>query len=206
VSCNGSRAAYDTNDVFRKENTLNLTYLALNLSHYVNGVAKRHAEVSRLMFAKYQIDAITNGVHAATWAAPIFRSFSTNTSRARGQFQLALRLERPATESLERSCGGEGRLSIPSGSARTRNLDPDVLTLGLLAARRHTSGGAAAHESPSLESHRCDSGRPANHLWGKAHPNDSGGKEIIQRIWRARDSLKPEVKPARITTTSIRPG
>lgn len=30
---------------------LNMTYLALNLSSYVNGVAKRHGEVSRLMFA-----------------------------------------------------------------------------------------------------------------------------------------------------------
>ncbi len=27
---------------------LNMTYLALNLSHYVNGVAKRHAEISSL--------------------------------------------------------------------------------------------------------------------------------------------------------------
>jgi glucan phosphorylase len=33
--------------------TLNMTYLALNLSHYVNGVAKKHAEVSRHMFAEY---------------------------------------------------------------------------------------------------------------------------------------------------------
>jgi starch phosphorylase len=46
---------------------LNMTYLALNLSNYVNGVAKKHGEVSRLMFADYPIDAITNGVHAATW-------------------------------------------------------------------------------------------------------------------------------------------
>jgi len=40
-----------------------MTYLALNVSHYVNGVAKRHGEISRLMFAGYNIDAITNGVH-----------------------------------------------------------------------------------------------------------------------------------------------
>ena len=30
-----------------------MTYLALNLSRYVNGVAKKHGEVSRLMFAGY---------------------------------------------------------------------------------------------------------------------------------------------------------
>src|SRR5262249_21921629 len=53
--------------------TANMTYLALNLSHYVNGVAKKHGEVSRLMFAEYAVDAITNGVHAATWVAKPFQ-------------------------------------------------------------------------------------------------------------------------------------
>src|SRR5437016_3473300 len=53
---------------------LNMTYLGLNMSRYVNGVAKKHGEVSRLMFAGYQIEAITNGVHAATWASPHFQA------------------------------------------------------------------------------------------------------------------------------------
>ena len=43
-----------------------MTYLALNLSHYVNGVAKKHGEVNQAMFSHYVIDAITNGVHAVT--------------------------------------------------------------------------------------------------------------------------------------------
>ncbi len=50
-----------------------MTFLALNLSRYVNGVAKKHGEVSRLMFAGYSIEAITNGVHAATWVSEPFR-------------------------------------------------------------------------------------------------------------------------------------
>ena len=55
-----------------------MTYLALNLSHYVNGVAKRHGQVSRQILTPrdanhhYQIDSITNGVHLATWAASSF--------------------------------------------------------------------------------------------------------------------------------------
>jgi hypothetical protein len=36
-------------------------------------VAKKHGEISRLMFAGYQIDAITNGVHVATWASKPFQ-------------------------------------------------------------------------------------------------------------------------------------
>jgi glucan phosphorylase len=51
-----------------------MTYLALNLRHYVNGVAKRHGEVSRLMFAGYEIDAITNGIHVPTWTSPAIQA------------------------------------------------------------------------------------------------------------------------------------
>ncbi|MBI2998059.1 MAG: alpha-glucan family phosphorylase, partial [Deltaproteobacteria bacterium] len=69
----GRREVYEMKDVFCCEDLLNMTYLALNLSHYVNGVAERHGEVSRLMFARYNIDAITNGVHAVTWTSGPFQ-------------------------------------------------------------------------------------------------------------------------------------
>src|SRR3990172_4301872 len=59
-------------DVFCCGDLLNMTYLALNLSRYVDGVAKKHGEISRHLFAGYNIDAITNGIHAATWAAAPF--------------------------------------------------------------------------------------------------------------------------------------
>ncbi|MFH1556296.1 MAG: alpha-glucan family phosphorylase [Pseudomonadota bacterium] len=49
------------------QDRLNMTRLALNLSGYVNGVARRHAETTRKMFPGYQIRSITNGVHAHTW-------------------------------------------------------------------------------------------------------------------------------------------
>src|SRR5579864_639006 len=58
----------------RGQAMLNMTYLGLNMSRYVNGVAKRHGEISRQMFAGYHIDAITNGVHAATWTSPHFQA------------------------------------------------------------------------------------------------------------------------------------
>jgi starch phosphorylase len=45
---------------------LNMTYLALHMSRYVNGVAMRHGEISRDMFPHFAIDSITNGVHAST--------------------------------------------------------------------------------------------------------------------------------------------
>lgn len=53
---------------------LNMTALALSLSDFVNGVAKRHAEVSGRMFPGYQVRAITNGVHPYAWTAPSLRT------------------------------------------------------------------------------------------------------------------------------------
>ena len=50
--------AFKRSDLVRNENMfccegdLNMTYFALNLSHYVNGVAKKHGEVSQHMFAE----------------------------------------------------------------------------------------------------------------------------------------------------------
>jgi starch phosphorylase len=43
----GRREVYERRDVFCCEGELNMTYLALNLSHYVNGVAKKHAKSVR---------------------------------------------------------------------------------------------------------------------------------------------------------------
>ena len=56
------------------EGLLNMTYIALRFSRFVNGVAMQHGIVSRLMFPDYAIDAITNGVHAVTWTAPSFQT------------------------------------------------------------------------------------------------------------------------------------
>src|SRR5207244_12532178 len=57
----------------RRGASLNMTQLALNLSTYVNGVAKQHGETSRQMFPEIPIEAITNGVHAGTWTSSAFQ-------------------------------------------------------------------------------------------------------------------------------------
>ena len=63
----------DFQEAAKRGASLNMTYLALSLSNYVNGVAKLHGEVSRKMFPNVHIEAITNGVHAATWTSASFR-------------------------------------------------------------------------------------------------------------------------------------
>ena len=59
---------------FAGRDRLNMTSLALTLSHYVNGVARAHRDVSEHMFPGHPIGNITNGVHSATWTSEPFRS------------------------------------------------------------------------------------------------------------------------------------
>jgi glycogen phosphorylase len=51
---------------------LNMTQLALNLSGYINGVARRHAETTHRLFPGYHVRAVTNGVHPQTWTHAAF--------------------------------------------------------------------------------------------------------------------------------------
>src|ERR1700736_1266751 len=54
----------DLHDAANRGASINMTYLALSLSSFVNAVAKLHGVVSRRMFPNVTIEAITNGVHA----------------------------------------------------------------------------------------------------------------------------------------------
>ncbi|HWQ19036.1 MAG TPA: alpha-glucan family phosphorylase, partial [Methanotrichaceae archaeon] len=69
----GSQADVEMLKRYGGEDELNMTRLALNVSNYINGVAKRHRQISMAMFPGYQIHAITNGVHPYTWTCPCFR-------------------------------------------------------------------------------------------------------------------------------------
>ncbi len=55
----------------KHKNLVNLTRLAMNTSTYVNAVAKKHGEITRLQFPDFKdkIKTITNGVHTFTWVS-----------------------------------------------------------------------------------------------------------------------------------------
>ncbi len=184
-------------DIIRGHETLNLTYLALNLSHYVNGVAKRHGEVSRHMYAGYAIDAITNGVHVATWAAPSFQAlFDRHVPDWRADhFSLRYAHGFPLDEIWSAHCEAK-RALIEHINARTgAGFDTETLTLGF--ARRSTAykrPGLLLHDPERLRAIARAKGRLQIVFAGKAHPGDNVGKEFIQRIITQRDVLRPEVR------------
>lgn len=188
---------FQHHDVFCCEGELNLTFLALNLSRYVNGVAKRHAEVAQLMFANYQIDAITNGVHAATWVCPSFQQLFDRFIPGWRQDNFSLRFG----HSLPREEIWSAHLKAKSelGEWIWKNTGAphkdDIFTIGF--ARRATSYKRAdllLRDVDRLRQIARSSGRIRVVYAGKAHPNDNAGKGLIQRILHAKDSLKPEVE------------
>ena len=175
---------------------LNMTYLALNMSRYVNGVAKKHGEVSRLMFAGYQIDAITNGVHVTTWTCQPFQDLYDRHLPDWRQDNFSLRYaESIPKDELWAAHVQAKRALLDYANAQTRvELDPEVFTVGF--ARRIT-----AYKRPDLLFSDTDRlrkivrevGRLQILCAGKAHPRDHEGKLMIQRIFHMKEILKDDL-------------
>ena len=111
---------------------LNMTYVALASSRFVNGVAMQHGKISREMFPDYAIDAITNGVHAATWTAPPMQAiFDRSIPRWRkDNFQFRYAIDIPLRE-IEKAHAQSKRNLIDAVAERTGiTLRSNVFTIG----------------------------------------------------------------------------
>ena len=178
------------------EGMLNLTYLALNFSHYVNGVAMRHGEVSRAMFDGYVIDAITNGVHAATWTSDEFHALFDRhiPSWRRDNFSLRYALSIPREEIWQAHAGAKRRLIERIAVDTGTRFDFNVFTVGF--ARRATEYKRADllfHDVERLTRVAAAAGPLQIVYAGKAHPRDEAGKQTIERIFKARNAVRSSI-------------
>ncbi|NBB74231.1 MAG: alpha-glucan family phosphorylase [Bacteroidetes bacterium] len=183
------------------DNRLNMTYLALNLSNYVNGVAKKHGEVSRLMFGDYPVDSITNGVHASSWVAEPFRALFDEhvPGWEEDNFSLRYALKIPREKIWEAHQTAKEALVDEVERTTGQRFDPNVFTIGF--ARRMTPYKRADLLISDLDRLRMIAERsgPLQIIYaGKAHPRDEEGKRIIQRIFNAKDALGNNVRIAYI--------
>ncbi len=178
---------------------LNMTFLALNLSKYVNGVAKRHGEVSRLLFADYPVDAITNGVHAATWATEPFQALYDRhiPGWQEDNFSLRYVLNIPETELWEAHQTAKKQLLSYVNHETNAGMDVDVLTLGFARrAATYKRADLLFSDIDCLRRISRDAGPIQVIYAGKAHPRDSLGKDIIRRIFQAGEAVKADIKVA----------
>lgn len=195
----GRREVVEMKDVFCCEGLLNMTYLALNLSAYVNGVAKKHGEISRHLFAGYNIDAITNGIHAATWAAAPFSQLYDHyiPGWRQDNFSLRYALSIPKQEIWLAHAQTKKSLIQLVNQATNAGMDVDILTLGF--ARRSATYKRADLLFADMERLKAMVGKSDGLqivYAGKAHPQDGAGKELIARIFQAKESLRDSVKIA----------
>ena len=195
----GPHDAFAIENVFCCNKTLNMTYLALSLSSYVNGVAKKHGEVSRQMFTGYKIDAITNGIHVGRWASEPFQElFDAHIPGWReDNFSLRYALGIPCQDIQKAHAEAKRELIEHVNQYTNTGMDSDILTLGF--ARR-----AASYKRPDLIFSDLDRlrkiadevGRFQIVFAGKAHPRDTEGKELIKRIYAAAHELRGSVHVA----------
>ncbi len=177
---------------------LNMTQLALNLSDFVNGVARRHAEVSRQMFPGYEVHAVTNGVHPRTWTAPSFAALYDH--RVPGwsfEPELLNRIDQIADHEIWEAHAAAKRRLIERVKAHCGvSLDPERPIIGF--ARRMTAYKRPDLMFSDIERLRAIARRYPFQLVlaGKAHPRDDAGKQTIEGIHRHLRTLDGTVPGA----------
>src|SRR5450755_3777450 len=186
----------DMQEAARAGASLNMTYLALSLSTYVNGVAKLHGETSRKMFPQVPVESITNGIHAVTWTSPAFKELFDRciSSWREDNYSLRSALGMPPEELWASHLIAKHDLLETVRTKTGLTLDPDVFTIGF--ARRATGYKRADLILSDLDRLRQiakNAGKFQIVYAGKAHPHDAGGKEIIRHIFQAKKALRKTV-------------
>lgn len=174
---------------------LNMTLLALNLSDNVNGVSKRHKEVSQKMFSAYQIHAITNGIHSYTWTCESFRRlYDKYLPGWANEPELLVRVEIiPNEEIWQGRFEAKKELIDYVNSKASRNFSYDIFTIGF--ARR-----ATLYKRHNLLFSDLERLKKINQKYkfqvifaGKAHPKDEPGKKMIEENFSCIERLKDEI-------------
>jgi starch phosphorylase len=176
---------------------MNMTYIALRFSRYINGVGMQHGEISRDMFPNFPVRAITNGVHAATWISePFRRLFDTHIPEWRSDnlyLRYAIGIALPEIEGAHAEA--KRRLIAEIRDRAGVELSEPTMTIGF--ARR-----ATPYKRPDLVLWNLDRLRwitehagPLQVVFaGKAHPRDESGKALIRKILdaahRTNDTFK----------------
>ncbi len=179
------------------DDTLNMTYLGLCYSHYINGVSMRHEEISQGMFPNYPINSITNGVHAATWASEPFCRLYDETIPEWRKDNLYLRYITAVPEEKIQQTHAQAKQDLIQVVEKKTGIRLDKTTMTLGFARRTTGykrAGLLFSDIQRLRQITREVGPLQLIFAGKAHPRDVSGKDIIRSIYKAADELKDDIK------------
>ncbi|NIR46771.1 MAG: alpha-glucan family phosphorylase [Gemmatimonadetes bacterium] len=179
------------------DDRLNMTYLGLRFSRYINGVSMRHGEVSLGMFPEYPVEAITNGVHVETWAAePIGQLLDRYIPDWRDDNRyLRYAIKIPLDEIQHAHAENKRRLLQLTEERTGVWLDEGTFTIGF--ARRATPYKRAELllSEPERLEYIAESAGPLQIIFGgKAHPNDGAGKDLIRHIFEVGQQFSDAVR------------
>jgi len=184
-------------DEFIVNNELSTTKLALKLSHYVNGVAKKHKEVSEEMFPQFHIDYITNGVHSLTWTHDAFKRLFDEyiPGWRRDPYALRYATQIPITKIWEAHMSAKEELVQYINEVENTNFDADTFTIGF--ARRATGYKRVDLLFSDVERLKDIANRVGKIqlvFAGKSHKRDNQGKDMIRRIFSLKHEMKDSIK------------
>src|SRR3989337_3538924 len=151
------------------------------------------------MFARYTIDSITNGVHAATWVAKPLKELYDRYIPGWEQENFSLRYALSIPKQEIWRAHGEAKRHLIQRVNRETNIGMDAAVFTLGFARRvatYKRADLLFQDIGRLKNISSTAGPLQVIYAGKAHPQDNGGKELIQRIFQLKESLKNDIKIA----------
>ena len=178
-----------TPECFLKEcihdNLVNMTLLALNHSMFINGVAKRHGEVTKEMFPEYRIDSITNGINPSTWVSSSFKDLFDKhiPGWVIDPFTLRYALSIPKEDIW--NAHQEAKQHLIDEINLRNNIGFHVARFTIGYARRFTEykrPDMILFDIERLKQVARNVGDIQIVFAGKAHSQDTKGKELIRRV------------------------
>lgn len=181
------------------ENRLNMTRLALYFSHYINGVAKKHKEVSQQMFPGYSIESITNGVHASTWVSKPFQKlydkyisgWHSDPYMLRSAFSIN-------KDEIWKTHLNAKKILIDFVNDRYNvGMNYNDFTVGFARRQTEYKRPDLLISSPERLMDIAKNVGPIQIIYsGKAHPNDETGKKSIKKIFETMKTFDASIKIA----------
>jgi len=179
------------------EDSLNMTYLALKFSRYINGVAMHHGEISQEMFPNYPIRAITNGVHAVTWTAPAFHELYDRHIPEWRLDNLYLRYVRGISlDEIQLAHASAKCALLQEIRKRTQvELNEKAFTIGFARRTATYKRPELFFTDPQRLRRLAEQHGPLQFVFGgKAHPQDENGKELIRKVIDMAGHLKDAIR------------
>ena len=179
------------------EKGLNMTLVGLEFSDYVNGVAKKHGEVSRFMFPGHRIDHITNGVHSEYWTNKHFKELFDKKIPGWRNDPFTLRYVLSISEENIWDAHIKAKKDLVNYIKEKYGIlmDHELFTIGFARRAATYKRGDMLFSDINRLKRIANNSKGLQIIYaGKAHPNDWEGKQIIKKIVQSMNHVKDNIK------------